>query len=318
MEFNLDKHSGLINFLLTVILGSALVYTQVNIFPWVSILIPLPFIILWVSEGVKYGILSYLALGLILFFLFGPELALPTMLVLIVLSATIAICIDKGVESFRIIFIGGFAYLVAQFLIIFLTQALSGVNIFDELRRGIVEVSQSFYNDIGPSINLNINDSELLLEIQDIANRVVQNIPGLIYALGAVETLINLFLASAVLNRTGSLKRTRYVSEVYMPRALAGFAAISLLLLLILGDTDMNLGILLSNLTLIAGSLVFINGLSTFAFMIKWRRLGCFPFFIFVIFFSIRFLIIIFLMLGSLDVLLNIRKNMKARGGRHG
>lgn len=319
MSFNFQKYSGALNFLMASLLGIAIIYTQLTIFPMLSLIGLFPYILLWVSQGWRWTLVSYLVTSVAVWLLFGLPAVLGTMPVIVIIASLLAVFIERKLDDYRSIFLASMACLFVLLATIYLEEQISGISMNDALQPLVRDAMENVVAEMQMMAGEEVGSS---LEIQLAGIMVMtwmsQHVPAIMYITALFLVTINYYFASAVLARTDALIERKYFSELTMPKMLAGSLAISILLLLYFGSGQVQLEIIGSNLMTMSLALVLLNGLSTTAMFFRRRLLNFFVVYLGVIFFGIKEVAIALLIMGAVDLIADLRGRITLGGGPDG
>ncbi len=319
MEFNFNKFSGPVNFLVTTLLGVALVYTQLNVLPFVSLFSLFAYTVLWVNQGWRWTSLSYIATSVIVYFMYGLEITLAIMPTIIILSAMIAIFIERKFDQFRTIFLAAIAFMVVTFTMLYISELQTGVSLHSAVTVIVEEQLEGFIEQLDnlPDINRDLFSTQLAMSTAMVTNTIVQNLPGVFFAAGLFMVALNYFISTSILFHGNVLKKKVLLSKLQMPKVLAIVIVAAVVITVLLEGVHPAMAIVGSNLMLIGGSLFALNGMATLGMMLKLRLVSYFLVMIFVLFF-INIMIYALIFLGIVDTLVDIRSRIHFTGGPNG
>ncbi len=319
MEFNFNKYSGPVNFLATTLLGVAIIYTQLSILPAVSLLSLFAYTVLWVNEGWRWTMLSYLATSAIVYFMYGLETAIAVMPTIIILSAMIAIFIERKFDQFRTIFLATIGFIVVTFAMLYITELITGVSFQNSISLLVQDQLGDILEQLDslPDFNNNFFNTQVAYSAAILTASIIQNLVGVFFVAGLALVTLNYYISTSILFHGNILKKKVLLSKLQMPKVLAFVIVTIIVFSLILGGNNPMLSILGSNIMLIGASLFALNGMATLGMMLKLRLVSYFLVMIFVIFFG-NVMIYALIFLGVIDTLVDIRSRIHFPGGPHG
>lgn len=240
----------------------ALIGLFVPLLSFASLLWPVPIIITIKRYGIKYGILSTIASGLIVGMLSEPIYTVYVIFGFGVLGLAIGWGVQRDYSAARILLAASLASLVSKVLLIYAATGIMGVNPIELQLRSMqqaFELSAEFYKDIG------LDNAQ---DVVDMFNRSFEmlklTMPAILIFASVTDSFLNYTVSSAV------LKRFKLKMAPFPPFGEWRFpGSVSLGLLFLVALTYIggymglkNTAVIMGNVLLIFNMIFLIQGLS--------------------------------------------------------
>jgi uncharacterized protein YybS (DUF2232 family) len=282
---------------------------------------PTPAIILGKRKGLKYSVLSLIALDLIISMLLG----LQTGLVFLILYTPMALALTYGVcrneEANKTILFGSAAYMISFVLYILLLNYIMGINFIErvaEIYEQSFETTRGLFNNIPDQFRTEqfekyISDIE---KMAPMMNYYVTNVfPAFLIVASIIISYINYIVASKFAVRFSiNVKQHEGIAYFSFPRnfmiSMAGLLLLSFLLQLL----NINVVIIQMNLFIIVFMAMLLQGAAVLKYFIDKSRMGKFArnlLLVIIVLMSINFCIV-YAVIGLIDLTVNLRKINRA------
>ncbi len=281
-----------------------------------SLLWPVPVIVIVKRYGLKYGVYSTIASGLIVGMISEPIYAAYVILAYGALGLSIGYGVHKSYEAGRILTITSVASLVSKLLLLYAVTRIMGVNPIEiqleAMEKGL-ELSMEFYSGMGLDMPENIRETLVssfeLLRI---------TLPALLILVALLDSFLNYTVAKIVLKRLGlHMDALPPFGEWRTPSNLSiGF-------LLLVGLTLAggyfglsNTEVILGNILLLFQMVFLVQGISVAYFFLSQRGLNkAFKILLIVIVMFNQLLAMAAMFVGLLDVMFDFRKRFSQNSG---
>jgi uncharacterized protein YybS (DUF2232 family) len=281
-----------------------------------SLLWPVPVIVIVKRYGLRYGVYSTIASGLIVGMISEPIYAAYVILAYGALGLSIGYGVQRGYSAGRILTVTAVVSLLSKLLLMYAVTRLMGVNPLEiqleSMEKGL-ELSMEFYDKMGIEVPEEMKEAFLssfkLLKV---------TLPALLIMVALMDSYLNYIIARIVLKRLG------LQMEVLPPFAewrAPGNLTIGFLILMALSVAGGYLGldnidVVLSNILLLFQMVFLVQGLSVAYFFLS--RKGVNKFFKILLMVLILFnqaLAMAAMLAGILDVIFNFRERFSKGQG---
>ncbi len=281
-----------------------------------SLLWPVPVIVVVKRYGLKYGIYSTLASGLIVGMVSEPIYAAYVILSYGALGLSIGYGVHKNYKAGKILAITAIISLLSKMLLISAVTQIMGINPLEvqleSMEKGM-EYAMGFYDNMGLNVPSDMKDALLssfeLLKI---------TLPALLLLVAVMDSYLNYTVARVVLRRLDlHLDALPVFAQWRAPgNVAAGFALLVVLSLIGgymgLGSTD----IIISNILLLFQIVLLVQGISLAYFLLMRRNINKFVGILLIIFILFnQFMASMAILAGLLDVLFDFRKRLAPKDG---
>jgi uncharacterized protein YybS (DUF2232 family) len=294
----------------------AIIGLFVPILSLASLVWPVPVIVVVKRYGIKYGVYSTIASGLIVGMVSEPFYAAYVIFAFGALGLAIGYGVHKGYSAGKILTVTAVASLLSKMILVYAITWIMGINPLEiqleAMKRGL-ELSLEFYRDIGMDVADDMGD--MLLSSFELM-RVT--LPALLILASLLDSYLNYTVARIVLKRLGlHMEALPPFGEWRAPNNLAiGFLVLVGLTLaggyLGLGRTD----IILGNILVLFQMIFLVQGVSVIYYYLTRKGLNKLIKILIIVFVLInQFLSITAVFAGLLDVLFDFRKRFSQGTG---
>lgn len=279
--------------------------------PFVDLLWPVPIILLGVRHNYKWSILATVVAGLIISILIHPLQAVTVVVELGLIGVVFGYAFSKNFSATKTMLWGGCASIISKAAILAIALAVTGINPFTvqgQLMGKTMEQMIEAYRTSGMSAE----DFARMQELLPVAIEILKIIVPSLFALSAIlSAFLNFFIAKKVLKKLG------YSFEDFPPFKhwiIPGYSLYFFLLSLVMvywGRKDefsmfYNSGL---QLCLLSGTLLFVQGLSLFNYLVDKYNLSRITRGIILLLMLVNgFLVLMLIGFGALDIFFDYRR----------
>lgn len=281
-----------------------------------SLVWPVPVIVVIKRYGMKYGIYSTIASGLIVGMVSEPFYAAYVILAFGALGLAIGYGVHRGYSAGRILTVTTVASLISKILLVYVVTWIMGVNPLEtqlEAMKEGLEFSLEFYGNMGIEIPEGMRDTLLSsFELMRVT------LPALLIMASLLDSYLNYTVARLVLKRLGlHMEALPAFGEWRAPSNLSiGFLVLFGLTIaggyLGLRGIDLVMG----NILVLFQMIFLVQGISVLYYFLSLKGLNKFLKVIIIIFVLFnQFLSMAAVLAGLLDVLFDFRKRFSQKDG---
>lgn len=286
----------------------------IHMAPLLMIIIPLPFIVIGVRNGIENTIISMAITSLIVGVLVEIYLGISLFLIFIPTTFGIAYCIKNRKKVSETVLIGAGAFFISIALVVLLEARLEGLNFVKSLEQ---DLSQFLAMQIEMLKDMGLTNYELL-QTKDLLEMtydyMIILIPSLLFVFSLIISYINNIFSFIVLRRMryGAVRYPSF-SKFKLPNNIMPGIAVMFISTFIIGKLNIPYNeALLVNVTFLIGFIFFVQGLSVLDYLLKKVRIRLIFRIIILNVFLIPMSGIIFF-IGVLDSILDMRKIRKQK-----
>ena len=286
----------------------------IHVAPLLMIIIPLPFIVIGVRNGIENTIISMAITSLIVGLLVEIYLGISLFLIFMPTSLGITYCIKNRKKVSETILIGAGAFFISVTLVVLLEARLEGLNFVKLLEQ---DLSQFLAMQIEMLKDMGLTNYELL-QTEDLLEMtydyMIILIPSLLFVFSLIISYINNIFSFIVLRRMGyGVVRYPGFSKFKLPDNIMPGIAVMFVATFIIGKLNIPYHeALLVNITFLIGFIFFVQGLSVLDYLLKKVRIRLIFRIIILNVFLIPMSGIIFF-IGILDSIFDMRKIRKQK-----
>lgn len=301
--------------LVTLIMGFYIIY-GISFSPLLVLLIPVPFIVLGVRNGLPYNLLPIVLTFLLVEIFLGDTMGVSLAVIFIPLSMGINYCIEKRKNSKQTIVISTISFLVPLITLLILEMKVGDVDLISELDQwftGFVALQTEALQEMGFTNHMIV---QTLKEIEEGYNQLIMLIPSLISVFSIFITYINYLFTGIILRKIGYglIKRPR-LSQFKLPKDIILGVGVMLITGYLFKQFDFQHSqALLANITFLISIVFLIQGLAVLDFFLMKRKIKL-VFRVILIVLNVIFIPIwtITIIVGLLDSVFDLRKLRRSR-----
>lgn len=274
------------------------------------LILPTPFIIIFVRTNLKISLLAVIAGTTILLTMVDPLFTASMGLTGLIIGGSLGYAFKSNWLASQIIFTGTIAVLILFLSLFFLAQLILGINLLDET---IVIFYEAFESQVETMENLGTSETHIE-EVRDMKRFIEENLivflPGAFIAvsiaLGYLHTLIN----QKLLKRIGYKVTNMPAFQAWrFPVFLSWFYVIATIALFFQIDLHGYWGMFLANLFVLSSYLLLIQGLSLLYWLLKaWKGVPkVISVLVIILALAVPFLNLFVIILGVVDQFFNLR-----------
>ncbi len=274
------------------------------------LILPTPFIIIFVRTNLKISLLAVIAGTTILLTMVDPLFTVSMGLTGLIIGGSLGYAFKSNWLASQIIFTGTIAVLILFLSLFFLAQLILGINLLDET---IVIFYEAFESQVETMENLGTSETHIE-EVRDMKRFIEENLivflPGAFIAvsiaLGYLHTLIN----QKLLKRIGYKVTNMPAFQAWrFPVFLSWFYVIATIALFFQIDLHGYWGMFLANLFVLSSYLLLIQGLSLLYWLLKaWKGVPkVISVLVIILALAVPFLNLFVIILGVVDQFFNLR-----------
>lgn len=264
------KRSIIENVVVISIMVLYIVY-GINMAPLLMIIIPLPFIVIGVRNGIENTVISMAITSLIVGILVEMYLGISLFLIFTPISLGLTYCIRKRKKVSETVLIGAAAFFISVAVVVLLEAKLEGLNFVKSLEQDLSQflaIQIDMLKDMGLT-NYELLQTEDLLEMT--YDYMIILIPSLLFVTSLIISYINNIFSFIVLRRMGyGVVRYPSFSRFKLPYNIMPGIAVMFITTFIIGKLNIPYHeALLLNITFLIGFIFFVQGLSVLDFLLK-------------------------------------------------
>lgn len=264
------KRSIIENVVVISIMVLYIVYGM-HVAPLLMVIIPLPFIVIGIRNGIENTIISMAITSLIVGVLVEIYLGMSLFLIFMPISLGITYCIKERKKVSETVLIGAGAFFISIALVFLLESKLGGLDFVKSLEQDLAQflaLQLDMMKEMGLT-NYEILQTEDLLEMT--YDYMIILIPSLLFVTSLVISYVNNIFSFIVLRRMGyGISRYPGFSKFKLPNNIMPGMAVMFIATFIIGKLNIPYHeALLLNITFLIGFIFFVQGLSVLDFLLK-------------------------------------------------
>lgn len=275
------------------------------------LILPTPFIIIFVRTSVKIFLLSVVAGVTILFTLVDPLYTISMGLTALVIGGALGYAFKVKWQANQVIFTGMAAVLFLFLSVFFLFQLILDIELLNEI---VVVFHEAFQAQVETLENMGASEAQLE-EAKELETFILENlvvfVPGALIAASILTGYLHTLINQRLLSRLGY-----FVSDLpafqdwRFPVFLSWFYVIASLGLFFIVDLHGYWGMLMANLFILCNYMLLIQGLALIYWLLKaWKGLPKFlAVILLIIALVLPFVNLAIVILGIVDQFFNLRR----------
>ena len=273
-------------------------------------LIPIPFVI-YAAKYNYQATLILIVLAFLLSILFATIISLPLTLLASLAGTVIGWSIYKKNSSYEVWAKGALAYLIGFVLLFLVSQVVLNIDWQAEINQMVdesMEVSESIFKQAG----LEEQAREQVELVREQMKLVTLMLPATLTIVSIMLAFLTQWSSYLIMNRVFQTKyRFPSFASFNLPMSLFWLYFFTLFISLFTMKEQTNFTVILSNASIILGTLMVIQGLSFIVFYSKYKKIPK-AFMIFIIIFSIILLPVVRL-LGVIDLGFQLKRRLSLK-----
>lgn len=314
MNNNENIKKSILENVLVISLMTLYMLFGIQLIPIGIILVPIPFIVIGVRNGIWNNIISMIITSAIVGLIMGTLSALTIVLIFVPVSFIINYCIKDRRSARDIILYGSLAFLLSITLSIALESQIADMNIAERFETYFVDVLTGQMESLKDS---GMNQTEILQSqdtIETILKGSIMIIPSTLILLSLISTYLNYLISALILRKMGiAVIDIPNFSKIKLPNNFILGSGIMFLSAYLMEKAEMAYSqVVLLNITFLVITAFVIQGFSVFDHFLKKIKIRtAFRIFILAINIIIMPVSTIILLLGFLDGIFDFRKIRK-------
>lgn len=234
-------------------------------------MLPIPFIILGVRNGMKTSIFAMAILFTILNITFNISIATSTLILFMPSAIVIQFMIGKKYNSWKLILIAAGVFFVSLFGTIYFEEQITGINLIEQMDKSFDSMISAQRENL-ESMEMSKSEVDTAVDLMRTTYNYISTVmPMMLGILSLMVAYINYSMSAHLINRTG--KENIQVAEFSKFKLPSNFIlGIAVMFLASYGATKMDIpynGALKQNLIFLVSTLFLIQGLSILDYFLK-------------------------------------------------
>lgn len=314
MDKNENMKKAILENVLVISLMTLYMIFGMQLIPIGIVLIPIPFIIIGVRNGIWNNIVSMIITSIIVAFIIGVASALTIVLIFVPVSFIINYCIKERKSAKEIIIYGSLAFLLSMTLSIAMETRVADMNMAERFETYVVD---SISEQLEVLKESGMTQTEILKSedtIESILKGAIMVTPSTLIILSLISTYLNYLISALILRKMGiGVVDIPTFSKIKLPNNFILGSGIMFLSAYLMELADMAYSqVVVLNITFLVITAFVIQGFSVFDHFLKKLKMKT-GFRIFIILMNIIIMPVstIILLLGFADGIFDFRKLRK-------
>lgn len=311
MDDKEKKKQSIIQAGLVICIMALYIVWGIHFLPPLTLLIPVPFIVLGVRNGFSWNILSIVITLLVVEIFLGDTMGASLVIVFAPLSMAINYCIEKRKNTKQTIFISTIVFLVPLITTLILGMKIADIDLITEMNTAFTEyisVQTGVLKEVGLESDKIL---DVVNNVESLYSEFLMIIPSLIIVFSIFITYINYFFTGVILRKMKyGLIRRPSLSRFQLPRNIILGTGIMLATSYLFKQFNFqNSEALLLNILFLILTMFMIQGLAVLDFVLKRMKINLvFRVILIVIFALILPMGSVIIFIGLLDSVFDMRK----------
>lgn len=263
-----------------IAIGVAYIYINlvIGITPLLLLLLPVPFIILGIRNNTYSSIAGMTVLTILLAGVENGSLAISFFIIFMPFIITVQYFIEEKESIFKTIIIGAVVILLSLFLMLFIESRITDITLVEELESSFNSVMNMQIEGLE---ELELTNSELLKikeTLKDSYEYILVVMPSTFLILSLIASYLNYKLSTFIVNNMGYREiKIPDFSLLKLPENILIGTATIIVTTFIIDWLELSYhSALVTNISLLIGTMFYIQGLSAFSYLLKRLKIGKF------------------------------------------